>query len=88
MDKQFIVCNMAREPLCDLNDSVNQPRNIKMALSVNEITTLSFAYPVIPEGKWLNLVNQNLIFFEDEYFIIRQTQFSHNQIGGTHWQIR
>lgn len=81
MDKQFIVCNMAREPLCDLNDSVNQPRNIKMALSVNEITTLSFAYPVIPEGKWLNLVNQNLIFFEDEYFIIRQTQFSHNQDG-------
>ena len=64
--KDFIVCDVSRTPLCNLNDNTpNCVRSIKESLSVNEITSLTFELPVVPNGKWLNIVNENLIVNEN-----------------------
>lgn len=80
--KDFIVCDVSRTPLCNLNDNTpNCVRSIKESLSVNEITSLTFELPVVPNGKWLNIVNENLILFNNEYYKIKNMNFTHDQDG-------
>lgn len=80
--KDFIVCDVSRTPLCNLNDNTpNCVRSIKESLSVNEITSLTFELPVVPNGKWLNIVNENLILFNNEYYKIKSMNFTHDQDG-------
>lgn len=57
------VCKADRTELCNLLDhSVNRARNIQESYRANEITSLTFDIPVIPDGKWTYIQNEQLIF--------------------------
>lgn len=81
MLNEVIITDLGRNKLCMLNDEVNAARHIKQSLAVNEITTLSFEMSVVPDGKWLYVVPENLVLFNGEYYKIRSISFNHNQDG-------
>lgn len=76
------VCTADRVKQCNLLDhSVNRARNIQESYRANEITTLSFDIPVVPNGKWVHIQNEQLIFYNNEYYIIKKPTFYHDEDG-------
>lgn len=71
MNKPLYVCNLNRERLCNLRDqSEFSVRNITLKTSLNEIAELSFDLPMKnPKSKFIQ--NENLVLFDDEYYIIK-----------------
>lgn len=82
MSKQsLIICALDRTPICDLMDNTPQrARNIIENRETNIITDLSFDLP-IANPKWINVVNENLVFFKDEYYVIKKPTFNHDEDG-------
>lgn len=82
MSKQsLIICTLDRTPICDLMDNTPQhARNIVENRETNIITDLSFDLP-IANPKWINVVNENLVFFKDEYYVIKKPTFNHDEDG-------
>ena len=75
------VCKVDRTPICELYDNTRyRVRNIVEKLSINEITTLTFDLP-LANPKWVNLKNENLIFFNGEYYKIKKPSFYHDEDG-------
>ena len=73
------LCDLGRTPICELYDNTPyRARNIQEQLSINEITSLTFEMPVVPEGKWLQLKNEMLVLFNDEYYKIKTIDFQHD----------
>ena len=73
------LCDLGRTPICELLDNTEyRARNITETLSINEITGLDFELPVVPNGKWLQVKNEMLLLFNDEYFIIKTINFQHD----------
>lgn len=73
--KSLVVCSLDRTPLAELVDNTSyRARNILESYKVNEITTLSFSLPVL-NPKWKYLECENLIRFNNEYYIITNPSF-------------
>lgn len=83
MDRlSLVLCDLNRNKICDLYDNTQfRARNIVQEFSINEISTLSFTLPVIPNGKWLKIKNEQLILFDGEYFKIKNLSFKHDDGG-------
>lgn len=83
MDRlSLVLCNLGRTPILDLYDnSPYRARNIVETLSINEIQGLTFELPVVPDGKWLQVKNEMLILFNDEYYKIKTLDFNHDDDG-------
>lgn len=78
--KHLYLCDVSRNKLCDLIDSTPySARNIQESYKTNEITTLSFDIPVVPNGKWLFIQNEQLVLFNNEYYIIKKPTFYHDE---------
>ena len=76
------VCKLDKTPICELLDNTAQrARNINESFAINEVTTLSFDLPVVKNGKWKNVSNETLIFFNDEYYNVKSLQFTHSKEG-------
>ena len=61
---KITLCTLDRTPVCSLSDRSGYcAMHIKEGLSINEITTLSFQYPIVNGGKWANLQNAQFILF-------------------------
>ena len=82
MINQFDVCNMRYEKLTGLTDNIGLgPINVEEVVAVNEISTLSFEFP-IRNSKTKYLVNENLILFNDEYYVIKTPTITHSDEAG------
>ena len=80
--KSLILCDLGRTPICDLADNTPySARNIVEEFSINEISSLSFDLPVVPNGKWLKLKNEMLVLFNDEYYKVKNITFKHDDGG-------
>lgn len=76
------VCKLDKTPICELIDNTSlRARNINENFAINEVTTLSFDLPVVKNGKWKNVSNETLIFFNDEYYNVKSLQFTHSKEG-------
>ncbi|MEE1072247.1 MAG: phage tail spike protein, partial [Cellulosilyticum sp.] len=76
------VCKLDKTPICELLDNTPlRARNINENFAINEVTTLSFDLPVVKDGKWKNVSNETLIFFNDEYYNVKSLQFTHSKEG-------
>lgn len=81
------VCTVDRTPICELYDNTPyRVRNIVEKPSINEITTLTFDFP-LANPKWKNLANENLILFNDEYYKIKKPTFFHDEDGKLYAQV-
>lgn len=81
MIKHLYICNLNREKLCDLHDyTENSVQNVKIRTSLNEIAELSFDLP-INNKKSIYLQNENLVLFEDEYYLIKTPTLSVSNDG-------
>ena len=82
MISEFTVCNMKYEKLTSLLDNQGTgPINIEETVSLNEISTLSFEFPIRnPKSKYL--INENLILFNGEYYVIKTPTISHSNENG------
>lgn len=79
---KITLCTLDRTPVCSLSDRSGYcAMHIKEDLSINEITTLSFQYPIVNGGKWTNLQNEQLILFNDEYYKIKNLSINHDEDG-------
>lgn len=79
--KYLKICSLDRTPICDLIDKTPmRARAIVEELSINEITTLTFELP-ISNPKWKNIKNENLVYFNDEYYRIKKPSFFHGDDG-------
>lgn len=79
---RVILCGLDRQPICSLSDRSGVcATNIQEKLTINEITTLSFHYPIINGGKWTNLQNEQLILFNNEYYRIKNLSINHDEDG-------
>ena len=79
---KITLCTLDRTPVCSLSDRSGYcAMHIKEGLSINEITTLSFQYPIVNGGKWTNLQNEQLILFNDEYYKIKNLSINHDEDG-------
>lgn len=77
----LIICALDRTPICDLMDNTPQrARNIIENRETNIITDLKFDLPVA-NPKWVNIVNENLVLFKDEYYVIKNPTFNHDEDG-------
>lgn len=79
---EFDVCNMRYEKLSTLLDNNGVgPINVQENISLNEISTLTFDFPMTnPKKKYL--VNENLIKYNGEYYVIKTPTISHSADGG------
>ena len=79
---EFDVCNMRYEKLSTLLDNNGVgPINVQENISLNEISTLTFDFPMTnPKKKYL--VNENLIKYNGEYYVIKTPTISHSEDGG------
>lgn len=76
------VCKLDKTPICELLDNTpNKAKNISEKFAINEVTTLSFDLPLNYNGKWKNLSNETLIYFNEEYYNIKTVQFTHSKDG-------
>lgn len=73
--KEFEVCGLNKIPFCDLADNSSfRVSNVEVKYSINEVTTLSFDYPVkSPKFKYIEC--ENLIHFDKEYYFIKTPEF-------------
>lgn len=82
------IYSVDRTPICELYDNTQfRVRNIVEKLAINEIQTLTFDLPVVPNGKWLNIKNENLVLFNNEYFKIKKPTFFHDEDGKLYVQV-
>lgn len=82
MINELAVCNMKYERITDLTDNVGLgPINVEEIVSVNEISTLTFEFP-IRNPKTRYLINENLILFNDEYYVIKTPTITHSDEAG------
>ena len=73
------LCDLGRTPICELYDNTEfRCRNIQEDLAINEVQSLSFELPVVPNGKWLQVKNEMLLLFNGEYYIIKTINFQHD----------
>lgn len=73
---------MRYEKLCDLNDkSRYRVRNIELTKHTSEINELTFKLP-LKSKKWQYIVNENLVFYDGEYYIIKTPTFTHSAEDG------
>lgn len=80
--KSLKICDLGRTPICDLADNTPYSvRNVVEEFSINEISSLSFDLPVVPNGKWLKLKNEMLVLFNNEYYKIKSITFKHDDDG-------
>ena len=89
MDKpRIILCGLDRTPICSLSDRSGYcAMHIKEELAINEITTLSFQYPIINGGKWTNLQNEQLVLFNNEYYRIKNLSINHDEGGNLYVEV-
>lgn len=79
--KEFEVCGLNKIPFCDLADNSSfRVSNVEVKYSINEVTTLSFDYPVkSPKFKYIEC--ENLIHFDKEYYFIKTPEFRRDDGG-------
>lgn len=79
--KEFEVCGLNKIPFCDLADNSSfRVSNVEVKDSINEVTTLSFDYPVkSPKFKYIEC--ENLIHFDKEYYFIKTPEFRRDDGG-------
>ena len=79
--KGFKVCGLDKAPFCDLADNSSfRVSNVEVKYSINEVTTLSFDYPVkSPKFKYIEC--ENLIHFDKEYYFIKTPEFRRDDGG-------
>lgn len=79
--KEFEVCGLNKIPFCDLADNSSfRVSNVEIKDSINEVTTLSFDYPVkSPKFKYIEC--ENLIHFDKEYYFIKTPEFRRDDGG-------
>ena len=79
--KEFEVCGLNKIPFCDLADNSSfRVGNVEVKDSINEVTTLSFDYPVkSPKFKYIEC--ENLIHFDKEYYFIKTPEFRRDDGG-------
>ena len=89
MDKpRIILCGLDRTPICSLSDRSGYcAMHIKEELAINEITTLSFQYPIVNGGKWTNLQNEQLVLFNNEYYRIKNLSINHDEDGNLYVEV-
>ena len=89
MDKpRVILCGLDRTPICSLSDRSGYcAMHIKEELAINEITTLSFQYPIVNGGKWTNLKNEQLVLFNNEYYRIKNLSINHDEDGNLYVEV-
>ena len=89
MDKNIIVCNMRYQKLCTLSDnSLVSAYEININDSLNEIVELTFKYPKDDYSKkYMHLTNENLVFYDGEYYRIKSLKPSHDEDGSKYFDI-
>ncbi|MDD4433377.1 MAG: phage tail protein [Parabacteroides sp.] len=81
--KQLEVCNMRYVKLATLLDNSGiGAYSIQETQSLNEITELTFSYPIDEKSqKYMYLTNENLILCNDEYYRIKTANVKHDDDG-------
>ena len=89
MDKNIIVCNMRYQKLCTLSDNSQiSAYEININDSLNEIVELTFKYPKDDYSKkYMHLTNENLVFYDGEYYRIKSLKPSHDEDGSKYFDI-
>lgn len=81
MNKSLIVLNLKYEKLAELYDNTPlRARNITCTTKVNEIAQLTFKIP-INNPKTQYLLNEHLIDYNNEYYVIKTTELEHSDDG-------
>lgn len=74
----MIICSADRTRICDLADNTQYcVRNIQETFALNEITSLTFTLPCA-NPKWKYIECENLVLFNNEYYIITTPRFVHS----------
>lgn len=89
MDKNIIVCNMRYQKFCTLSDNSQvSAYEININDSLNEIVELTFKYPKDDYSKkYMHLTNENLVFYDGEYYRIKSLKPSHDEDGSKYFDI-